>query len=115
MNLTLKRAPRTDTNSNSIFANSVYNCIDDLSGESCAPFFVTAPSICAFVGHRLKELIREVAVCAVDLHPIESGTVYGVAGCFRVRGNIIVDLGLGQCTRWLRLAGQRDRRCGDVR
>ena len=115
MNLTLERAPRTDANSNSVFANSVYNCINDLPGESCAPFFVTTPSIGAFVGHCLKELIWEVAVCAVDLHPIESGTVYGVAGCFRVRGNIILDLGLGQCTRWLRLASQRDRRCGDIR
>ena len=63
----------------------------------------------------MEELIREVTVCAVYLHPVESGTVYSVARRFCVRNDVILDLGLGQRTGWLRPAGQRDGRCGDVR
>lgn len=113
--LTLESAPGTDTNANSVLADGVHYGVDDLPGESCATLLVSAPSIRAFVGHCLKELIQQVTVCVVYLHPIESGTVYGVACCFCVCSDVIFDLGLGQWTRWLRLAGQRDGRCGDVR
>ena len=112
---TLISTPGTDTNTNAVLADSVHSGVDDLPAEPRAPFFISAPLIRAFIRHCLQELIREVTVCVVYLHPIESGAVYGIAGCFRVCSNIILDLGLGQWTRWLRLAGQRDGRCGDIR
>ena len=113
--LTLESAPGADTNTHAVLADGAHDGVDDLPDESRAALFVSAPSVRAFVGHCLKELIWEITVSTVYLHPIKSGTVHSAASRFCVRGDVVLNLGLGQRTRWLRPAGQRDRRCGDVR
>ena len=83
-------------NTHTVLADSVHDGIDDFPSEPRAALFIPAPSIRVFVGHCLKELIGEVTVCIVNLHPVKSGTVYNVACRFCVHSNVILDLVLGQ-------------------
>ena len=97
--LTLESAPGADTKTNAIFPYSLRYCMDDLPGEPRTPFLVSAPSVRTIVRDCLEELVEKVAVCGVNLNSVESGTMYSVAGCFYVRGDVVLDLYLGQRAR----------------
>ena len=110
IDLTLERAPGTDTNTNSFWTNGIHDSVDDLPCESRPALFVSAPFIGARVGRCLKELVDEVTVCAMYLQAVESSTVHGVSRCARMRSNISLNLGLSERPGCLRLASQCDRR-----
>ena len=96
--LTLETAPGTDTNTNSLWANSIHNSIDDLSRKSRPTLFVPTPSVRVLIGSCLKELVDKIAVCAMYLHTIKPSPINRIAGCFCVPSDIIFNLSLCQRT-----------------
>lgn len=77
---TLVRAPRAETDPNFGRADGPDDGVDNLEREPGAVLNRAAVFVRAGVGHVLEELVRQVAVRAMDLDAVESGTPDGVRG-----------------------------------